>query len=103
MLRILTVDDHAVVRDGVKRIFDEGTSAAVFGEAGTFQEALKLVEEQDWDVVVLDITLRGRNGLELLKRAETASAKAFNSDPQYAFRGTICAESFQGRRRWLRH
>jgi DNA-binding NarL/FixJ family response regulator len=67
MKRILIVDDHEVLRDGVKRIFDKHPGTLVFGEAGTVQEALKLVREQDWDVVVLDLSLGGRSGLEILK------------------------------------
>src|SRR5213592_2922468 len=67
MRRILIVDDHAVLRDGVKRIFEEQPGAAVFGEASTAPEALRLVREQEWDVAVLDITLGDRSGLEVLK------------------------------------
>lgn len=64
MLRILTVDDHEVVRRGLKEMFTE--SSATFGEARSGAEALTLVREQEWDVVVLDISLGGRNGLEVL-------------------------------------
>ena len=64
MLRILTVDDHEVVRRGLKEMFPE--SSATFGEARSGAEALALVREQPWDVVILDISLGGRNGLEVL-------------------------------------
>ena len=64
MLRILTVDDHEVVRRGLKEMFTE--SSATFGEARSGAEALTLVREQQWDVVILDISLGGRNGLEVL-------------------------------------
>jgi len=64
MLRILTVDDHEVVRRGLKEMFPE--SSATFGEARSGAEALTLVREQPWDVVILDISLGGRNGLEVL-------------------------------------
>jgi len=67
MVRILLVDDHAVVREGIKRIFDERPGEALFGEASSTQEALKLIQERIWDVVVLDISLGGTNGLEILK------------------------------------
>jgi two-component system, NarL family, invasion response regulator UvrY len=67
MKRILLVDDHEVVRDGVRRILDKQPGATTFGEAGTAPEALELVREQDWDVVLLDISLGGRDGLEVLK------------------------------------
>ena len=57
MTKILVVDDHAVVRDGVKRMFDEQPGTVTFGEASTSHEAIKLVSEQDWDIVVLDLAL----------------------------------------------
>ena len=67
MTRMLIVDDHEVLRDGVKRVFEKQPGKATFGEASTVQEALRLVREQDWDVVVLDISLGDRSGLEVLK------------------------------------
>jgi two-component system invasion response regulator UvrY len=67
MKTILIVDDHEVLRDGVRRVLDKPLGTATFGEASTVQEALKLVHEQDWDVVVLDISLGDRSGLEVLK------------------------------------
>lgn len=65
--RMLIVDDHEVLRDGVKRVFEKQPGTASFGEASTVQEALRLVREQDWDVVVLDISLGDRSGLDVLK------------------------------------
>jgi DNA-binding NarL/FixJ family response regulator len=67
MRRILIVDDHEVVRDGIKRIFDEQTNKTIFGEASTAPEALRLARERDWDMAVLDLTLGDRSGLEVLK------------------------------------
>lgn len=67
MKKILIVDDHEVLRDGVKRVFDKDSGTATFGEASTVQEALRLLREQEWDIVVLDISLGDRSGLEVLK------------------------------------
>jgi two-component system invasion response regulator UvrY len=68
MKKILLIDDHEVVRAGVKRIFDKQPQDTVmFGEASTAPEAIDLVRDQDWDVVVLDLSLGGRDGLEVLK------------------------------------
>jgi DNA-binding NarL/FixJ family response regulator len=68
MKKILLIDDHEVVRAGVKRIFEKEPSGAVtFGEASTPREALELVQNQDWDIAVLDLSLGGRDGLEVLK------------------------------------
>jgi len=65
--RILLVDDHVVVRDGLKRLLDELPTKATFGEASSAAEALQLLKLQPWDVVILDISLEDGNGLETLK------------------------------------
>jgi DNA-binding NarL/FixJ family response regulator len=70
MRKILIVDDHEVVRDGVKKILDEQPGTTAYGEASAAQEALKLVREQDWDVLVLDLSLGDRSGLEVLKEVK---------------------------------
>jgi CheY-like chemotaxis protein len=67
MVRILIIDDHAVVREGVEQVVRERRSDAAFGEARTAAEASEMVQQQDWDIVGLDLTLGGRGGLELLK------------------------------------
>lgn len=67
MIRALVVDDHAVVRHGVMHILSEELEGAVLGEAGSADEALRLVFQGHWDVVVLDITMPGRSGLEVLQ------------------------------------
>jgi len=68
MKRILIIDDHEVVRAGVKKIFEQQPSGAVrFGEASTGRQALDLVQNQDWDIAVLDLSLGDRDGLEVLK------------------------------------
>jgi two-component system invasion response regulator UvrY len=67
LMRILIVDDHSVVRDGVKKIIHEQRGDVTCGEAGTYQEAIELVEKENWDCMVLDISLGGRSGLELLR------------------------------------
>lgn len=68
--KILLVDDHEVVRDGVKRILDRHAGAVSFGEAGTASETLELVRKEPWDLVVLDLSLGGRDGLEVLKEIQ---------------------------------
>ena len=73
MSKILIVDDHEVLRNGVKRIFDKPPGTVTFGEASTPQEALRLAREQEWDVVVLDLSLRDRSGLDVLKELKASS------------------------------
>lgn len=67
MTRILLVDDHAVVRRGVRDILTESLGKVSFGEAGKPSEAIDLLQGEDWDVVVLDISLPGRGGLDALR------------------------------------
>jgi two-component system invasion response regulator UvrY len=92
MKRILIVDDHEVVREGVKRIFQEQVGATTFGEASTAPEVLKLVREQDCDIVVLDLALNGRSGLEVLKELKLMRPKlpvlilSMHLEDQYARR-----------------
>jgi two-component system, NarL family, invasion response regulator UvrY len=69
MRRILVADDHAVVRNGVKKLFEDQPEETTFGEAATAEEVLTLVREENWDLAVLDISLGGgRNGLDALKK-----------------------------------
>ncbi len=67
MIRVLVVDDHAVVREGLKRILADAGDIAVVGEAVSEEQALREAGKRNCDVVVTDITLPGRGGLELLK------------------------------------
>jgi two-component system invasion response regulator UvrY len=66
-MRILLVDDHAMVREGVRRILVDELAAAVFGHAATAVEAVDQVRRAPWDVILLDLSLPGRGGLETLK------------------------------------
>jgi DNA-binding NarL/FixJ family response regulator len=66
-MKILIADDHAVVRHGLKQILADDFKEAVFGEATTGEEALNQVFKDKWDVIVLDITMPGRTGLEVLR------------------------------------
>src|SRR5260370_31406149 len=66
MKRLLIVDDHVVVRDGVKRLLENHTGGIAFGDAENAAEALKLATEHAWDLAILDISLGGRGGLDLL-------------------------------------
>lgn len=65
-MRVLIADDHAVFRRGLKETLAEAFSAVVFGEASTAQEALDHVRRQSWDVVILDISMPGKSGLDIL-------------------------------------
>jgi DNA-binding NarL/FixJ family response regulator len=74
-MKILITDDHAVVRQGLKQILAEEFTQAEFGEATNVQEAIDRVWKENWDVVVLDITMPGRSGLEVLKEIKKSRPK----------------------------
>ena len=74
-MKILITDDHAVVRQGLKQILAEEFTRAEFGEATNAQEAIDRVWKENWDVVVLDITMPGRSGLEVLKEIKKSRPK----------------------------
>jgi two-component system invasion response regulator UvrY len=66
MIKVLVADDHAVVRRGIRQILAETPDILVAGEAAIGADVLRMVREERWDVVVLDINLPGANGLEIL-------------------------------------
>jgi len=66
VIRILIADDHAVVRRGLRETLGEAFPKVTFGEASTAQEALDSVGRQNWDVVILDISMPGKSGLDIL-------------------------------------
>jgi two-component system invasion response regulator UvrY len=68
MIKILVADDHAVVREGLKQILSETPDMVVAGEASSGQEVLNKVRKNNYDVVLLDISMPGRGGLDVLKQ-----------------------------------
>lgn len=68
MIKLLVVDDHALVRRGLKQVFDETPDIRVVEEASNSSEALQLLSQRPFDALILDISLPGRSGLELLKQ-----------------------------------
>ncbi|MDB6149786.1 MAG: Response regulator, LuxR family [Chthoniobacter sp.] len=66
-IRILLVDDHFIVRQGLKAILVEQYPTALFGEASSAAEALDLGLKHPWDVVLLDVSMPGRGGMDVLK------------------------------------
>ena len=91
-MRILIADDHAVVRHGLKVLLAAEFKGAVFGEASGGYEALNLVWQHNWDVVVLDLSMPGRSGLEVLKEIKKVRPKlpvvilSMHPEDQFAIR-----------------
>ena len=70
-MRILLVDDHAIVRSGMRQMLIENFGDIDIGEAADAGEAIAAVRNEDWDVMFLDIRLPGRSGVEVLQQAKT--------------------------------
>jgi DNA-binding NarL/FixJ family response regulator len=68
MIRALIVDDHAIVREGLRRILGEAAGIKVGGEAVNGVEALKMMRREKWDIVLLDISMPEKNGIDTLKQ-----------------------------------
>jgi two-component system invasion response regulator UvrY len=71
MMRILIVDDHAIVRRGLRELLSDEFHRVAFGEASDAQQALEQLRKKEWDVALLDIALPGKSGLDLLKELKT--------------------------------
>lgn len=92
MIRILIADDHAIVRRGLKQILTEIPGVAAIDEAANGQEVLAMVNKEDYALVLLDISMPGRSGLDVLKqlRAERPGVSvlmlSMHPEEQYAVR-----------------
>lgn len=90
-LRVLIADDHPIVRSGLRQILTEAGAAAI-GEAATPQEALALARSDAWDLLILDIRLPGRGGLDVLSDLQAEQPRlpvlilSMHSEEQYAIR-----------------
>lgn len=67
-LRLLIVDDHAIVRDGLSKILGDAFPSAIIAVGRNAQDALQHVNDQRWDVLLLDISMPGQSGLDVLKQ-----------------------------------
>ena len=92
MTKVLIVDDHPVLRTGLKRILENAPEDVVVGEAATGEEALQQVRGYVWDVIVLDVTLPDRSALDLIKQIKSdrpqlpVLALSAHAEPHYVIR-----------------
>ena len=92
MIKIYIVDDHAIVRQGLRRILEEADDMEVVGEASNGIEALRNIRQKKWDVMLLDISMPEKNGGDTLKQImeENKNAKvlilSMYAEDQYAVR-----------------
>ena len=92
MIRILIADDHAILRSGLKHILMRELDGVTCGEAENGQQVLDQVQSHDWDLLILDITMPGRDGLDVLWNLKTLRPKlpvlvlSMHSELQYGKR-----------------
>ena len=92
MIKILVADDHEIVREGLKQIVADTSDIVVANEASTGQEVLHKISKSDYDVVLLDITMPGRSGLDILKELKSQKPEvhvlvlSMHPEDQYAIR-----------------
>jgi DNA-binding NarL/FixJ family response regulator len=90
--RMMIVDDHPIVRRGVIELLREEFPHSVFGEASSAQQALDLAWKEPWDLILLDISMPGRSGLDVLRDLRQARPEAailvqsMHSEDQFALR-----------------
>ncbi len=91
-IKILIADDHPIVREGFKQVLSDTTDMLVADEAGNGQEVLSLIRNNKYDVILLDISMPGRSGLEILKELRSEYPKlpvlivSIYPEEQYAVR-----------------
>ncbi len=92
MIKVLIADDHTIVRDGLKQIFKETSDIIVAGEAANGAEVIEKIKFEKYDIVVLDISMPGRGGLDVLKYIKLHNSTlpvlvlSMYSEDQYAVR-----------------
>jgi two-component system, NarL family, invasion response regulator UvrY len=91
-ISLIICDDHAIVRAGLKQLVCERGDITVDGEAGDGQELLEMIRKRRFDIVLLDISLPGRNGIDILKQLKIEKPDlpvlmiSIHDEEQYAFR-----------------
>jgi DNA-binding NarL/FixJ family response regulator len=92
VIRVLLADDHAIVRAGLKEILADTGDIEVAGEAASGQEVLARIRDNDYDVAVLDMSMPGRSGIELIRQVKDEKPRlrilvlTMHSEQQYAVR-----------------
>ena len=89
---VLVADDHAIIRDGLKKILADTNDLVVAGEASNGHTVMEQVKQRDWDLLVLDLSMPGRHGLELIKLLKAERPKlpilifSMHQEEQFAVR-----------------
>jgi DNA-binding NarL/FixJ family response regulator len=92
MIRIVIADDHTIVREGLKQVLSAASDLMIVGEAQNGQEVLQRVREEDFDVLLLDMSMPGKSGIELIKQVHAEKPRlrililSMHEEHQYAVR-----------------
>src|SRR5439155_8796742 len=92
MIRVVIADDHTIVREGLKQLLLASGDFDVVGEARDGHEVLQYVRSDDFDVLLLDISMPGKSGIELIKQVKSEKPKlrvlvlSMHQEHQYAVR-----------------
>ncbi|MCK5075007.1 MAG: response regulator transcription factor [Calditrichia bacterium] len=99
MINIFIVDDHYLIREGLKKILDREIDISVVGEACNANEAMQFLKDNDCDIIVLDISMPGKSGLELLQELKVEKPKiktlilSMHPEERFAIRTFIAGAS----------
>jgi DNA-binding NarL/FixJ family response regulator len=92
MIKVLIADDHALIRKGLKQLLDDTDDMRMTGEAENGMQAIRMVDEGDFDVVLLDISMPDKHGIDVLKQLKTSHPAlpvlilSMHPEEQYALR-----------------
>jgi len=92
MIRVIIADDHTIVREGLKQLLGAAADLEVVGEARDGHEALKIVRDTEFDVLLLDLSMPGKGGMELIRQVKDEKPKvrivvlSMHAEHQYAVR-----------------
>ena len=92
MIRVVIADDHTIVREGLKQLLGATDDLEVVGEARDGHETMKIVRERDFDVLLMDLSMPGKSGMELIKQVRSEKPKlrilvlSMHAEHQYAVR-----------------
>ncbi len=91
-IEILIADDHAIIRDGLKKIIEDTDDLQVSGEASNGNTVIEKIRQRDWDLIILDLSMPGRSGIDLIKQIKSEKPKipvlifSMHPEEQYAVR-----------------